>query len=208
MTRSEKYSNVTKLIERGTSATAIEKGVSEKKQITLGEVEMLVGKAMERTLSMAKFYRRAWKELAMKYWQILEANDNKPRTLYKTSGKGNVWPKKVHPKDWKSVKGYKVEVQSTSEQEAEKTSGIQKMFAVKNQFPNNRALNRIIQRRSLELIDLTPEELKEVEEEEKRMAEMPMEVPVEAPEKIGEEEQMAQQLQRSAGELAGLTARV
>jgi len=162
-----------RMVERGTSATAIEKGVSEKKQTTLGEVELLVGKAMERTQSLAKNYRRAWKELGMKYWQILDANDNKGRTLYKTSGKGKVWPKLVLPEAWKSKKGFRVESKSSAEQEVEKTTGIQKIMAVRAQFPNNLALQRIAQKRMLELIDVTPEEQREVEEEEKKSAENP-----------------------------------
>ena len=157
-----------KLIERGTSATAIEKGVSEKKQITLGEVEMLVGKAMEQTMSTAKFYRRSWKELAEKWYKIKEANSVKQKTIYKVSGRGNIWPMTVKVSDWKSEKGYRVEVKSTSEQEAEKTSGIQKMMVVKQQFPDNPALHKIVQRRILELIDLTPDELREVEEYEEK----------------------------------------
>ena len=157
-----------KLVERGTSATAIEKGVSEKKQITLGEVEMLVGKAMERTQTMAKSYRRAWKEYAQKWIKLHEANDKGTRTLYKISAKGTIWPNKIRPSDWKSKAGYRADVRSTSEQEAEKISGIQKIMAVKSHFPDNQALQRILQRRVLEIIDLTPEEMREVEEEEKK----------------------------------------
>jgi len=193
-----------KLVERGTSATAIEKGVSEKKQITLGEVEMLVGKAMERTMSLAKFYRRSWKELATKWYKILEANDGKTRTLYKTSSKGKLWPKRIKPMEWKSKKGYQISSKSSSEQEAEQMSGLQKMMAVKNQFPDNPALQRIIQRRTLEIIDLTPEELREVEEFEKKKAEMPQ---APQPVRTGEEGKMVEGIMGGVKELQDLTAR-
>ena len=195
-----------KLVERGTSATAIEKGVSEKKQITLGEVEMLVGKAMEQTLSMAKFYRRARKEIAMKYWQIVQANDKKTRTLYKTSGKGNVWPKKIKPNDWISKEGYRVESKSSSEQEAEETKSIQRMMAIKNQFPNNVALQRILQGRMLELVDLTPEELKEVETEEERMQEARERLP--EPEVPGGEDKIRQEIEGGVKDLETISAGV
>ena len=39
-------------------------------------------------------------------------------------------------------------------------------------FPNNPALRRIAEKRSLEILDLTPDELKEVEEAEKQMEAM------------------------------------
>lgn len=193
-----------RLIERGTSATAIEKGVSEKKQITLGEVETLVGKAMERTMTMAKFYRRARKELAQKWFEILDANDNQTRTLYKTSAKGGIWAKEIKPSDWRSEKGYRIMAKSTSEQETEKTSGLQKLLAMRQQFPNNMALQKIVQRRALELLDLTPEEIREVEEEEKKMAEAIAQQP-----QVGaEENQAVEGITNGLNELAQLTANV
>jgi len=107
-----------KLVERGTSATAIEKGVSEKKQITASEVDTLLGQSLEKAVSMAKHYKRSWEELAMKWYRINEANtsDSKSRKLYKVSGKGNIWPREVYGRDWKSKVGYKAISQSTSEQ--------------------------------------------------------------------------------------------
>ena len=163
-----------RLVEKGTSATAIEKGVSEKKQITLGEVQMLVGQSKERMISMAKFYRRSWKELAMKWYRIQEANAPEKETLYKISSKGKIWPKEISGKDWKSEKGYKVQVHSTSEQEEEKTRGVQKMMFVKSQFPDNLALAKVLQKRVLEILDLTTDELREVEEFERKKMEAPM----------------------------------
>ncbi len=163
---------VIKVVERGSSATAIEKGTSERKNITLGEVETLVGKAMERTLAMAKFYRRSWQELAMKWYQLTTENASKKITLYKTSRKGKIWPKTVYPSDWKSEAGFKAFVRSSSEQEEDKIKSIQRFQFVLQQFPNNSALKRIAQKRMLEVVDLTAEEIREITEEEKRVEEM------------------------------------
>lgn len=163
---------IIKLVETGTAATAIEKGVSEKKQITLGEVNMLVGKAMERTLSMAKFYRRAWKEYCTKWYQIIDANDEDTRTLYKTSSKGEIWPKDIASSDWKSKYGYRSDIKSSSEQEEEDTKSIQKWMFIKSQFPNNPALTRISQKRMLGIVDLTADEMREVEDAEKQIQDM------------------------------------
>jgi len=158
---------VTTLIERGTGATAIEKGQGEKRQTTLGEVQILVGKAQERAIAMSKAYRRAWFEFANKYYELNAANSSEKRTLYKTA-KGVVYPKTVFPADWKSEKGYKPIVASTSEQEEESTKGLQKFQFILQQFPENQVLKRIAQKRMLETVDLTPEELKEVEEAQKQ----------------------------------------
>lgn len=162
---------VTKLIERGTSATAIEKGTSERNQITLGEVQMLVGKATERTVAMAKHYRRSWTELANKWYGLMVANASKSRELYKTSSKGKIWPKTIFRKDWESASGFKPFVRSSSEQEDEKTKGVQRFQFLISQFPQNSALKRIAQKRMLELVDLTTEEVREIAEEEKKKIE-------------------------------------
>lgn len=163
---------IIKLVERGTSATAIEKGVSERAQITLGEVQTLVGKAMERTLAVAKFYRRSWQELAMKWYRLMDANMGKSVTLYKTSRKGQIWPKTVFPSDWKSKKGFRPFVRSSSEQEDEKTKSVQRFQFILQQFPQNPTLKRIAQKRMLEIVDLTSEEIREIVEEEKRQQEL------------------------------------
>ena len=162
---------VIRLVERGTAVTAIEKGVSEKKQITLGEVELLVGKAMERTVSLAKFYRRSWMELAAKYHAILDANAEGKRTLYKTDRNGKLWPKVVYATDWKSTSGFRAIVRSSSEQEEEKTKAIQRMMFVLKENPDNPVLRRILLKRELDLLDLTVEEIREIEEAEKKKAE-------------------------------------
>jgi hypothetical protein len=158
---------VTTLVERGTGATSIEKGQAEKRQATLGEIEILVGKAQERAIAMTKMYRRAWFEFANKYYELNAANASEKRTLYKTS-RGVVYPKTVFPADWKSEQGFKPIVASTSEQEEESTKGLQKFQFILQQFPENQVLKRISQKRMLETLDLTPEELKEVEEAQKQ----------------------------------------
>ncbi len=163
---------VIQIVERGTGATALEKGQPEQGQQTLGEVQILVGKANERVLGMAKFYRLAWYDLAWKWDEIMHANAPKMLKLYKVSRSGRVYPKAVLMNEWKSEDGYMPIVRSSSEQESETTKGIQKFMFILTQFPNNPALRKIAQKRMLELVDITPEELKEVEEAEKVNQEM------------------------------------
>ena len=137
---------------------------------------MTVGKAVERIKGTAKFYRRARKDFAYKWWKIIDANvaDSETITLFKKSYKGNTFPKEVRASDWKSEMGYKIRISSSSEQDAETTSKLQRMIALKAQFPDNLPLQRIIQKRMIEIVDLTPDEMKEVSDFEKQKMVQPM----------------------------------
>lgn len=168
---------LTQIAERGSGATAIEKGEPEGGTQTLGEIQILVGKAMERTVSMAKFYRMAWYERAMKWDALMQANGPKLAKLYKTAYSGKVYSKTVYSADWKSEAGYLAEVESSSEQERNDIKTIQKYQYAIQQSPQNPALRRIALKRSLELLDLSPAELKEVEEAEKKIAMAPPPMP-------------------------------
>lgn len=154
------------IVERGTGATAIEKGQPEQGQQTLGEVQILVGKAKERTVAMAKFYRLAWYELAVKWDKMMHANAPKFLKLYKAASNGKIYPKRVFSGDWISEAGYEPTVRSSSEQENDAVKAVQKFQFIMAQFPNNPALRKIAQKRMLQIVDLTPEELRQVEEGE------------------------------------------
>ena len=159
---------LTGLIEKATAATAIEKGVQEKGQATAFEINQLVQKSAERIVSMAKFYRRAWKEKAWKWLEINIANadEKNPIKLFKKSYDGNWYTKEVKPGDWISKKGYRVRVQSSSEQQTEDGDMVKKMIAVKQQMPENQALARIVAKRLVDYLKLTPDEIKEIENEQ------------------------------------------
>ncbi len=159
---------ITNIVERGSGATAIDKGVPEGGKQTLGEVQILVGKAMERTVGLAKFYRLAWYERAWKWDKMMHANAPKFLKLYKASASGKVYPKRVYTGDWKSDVGYEPTVRSSSEQEQEDVKTLQKFTFLLQQFPNNLALKKIAQSRMLESMNLTPEELKKIEDAEQQ----------------------------------------
>ena len=187
---------LTTIIERGSGATAIEKGQGEQGTQTLGEIEVLVGKANERATGMAKFYRLAWYELAVKWNWMMHANAPKFIKLYKQSSNGKMYPKRVFTGDWKSSAGYEPMVRSSSEQEIETTKSLQKFQFVLSQFPNNPALRKIAQKRQLESLDLTPEELREIEEAEEMVMKQ-----VQAPQ---EDTAMAQDISSSLDQLGQL----
>ncbi len=166
----EAISVITSIVERGTGATAIEKGQSNPGEQTLGEVKILVGKAQDRATAMTKFYRMASYELAWKWNKLMHANAPKFIKLYKVARDGKAFPKTLTKGDWFSTNGYEPIVQSSSEHEAEQTKTIQKFMFILGQFPNNSALKKIAQKRMLQIVDVTPEELRQVEEGEKEAA--------------------------------------
>ena len=172
---------LTTVVERGTGATAIEKGVGEQANQTLGEVQILTGKAMERSVSMAKFYRRSWYDFAVKWYKLMEANAKGTKKLYKTGRDGKVYEKKVYRGDWVSAAGYTSNINSSSEQEQEGIKGIQKFQFLLSMFPTNLALRKIAQKRSLEIADLSPAELKEVEDAEDQAQQMAQAQPMQTP---------------------------
>ena len=195
----EAIQQVINIVERGTGATAIEKGQGEQGQQTLGEVQILVGKAAERTVGMSKFYRLAWTEYARKWNDLMHANAPKLIKLHKTNRKGKTFLKTLMMSDWKSELGYEPTVRSSSEQETDNVKNIQKFMFILSQFPNNISLRKIAQKRMLESVDLTPEELREVEEGEKQMVEQ-MPQPEETP--SPDQAQLSQDVQNQMAQLA------
>ncbi|KKR20041.1 MAG: hypothetical protein UT51_C0009G0015 [Candidatus Nomurabacteria bacterium GW2011_GWC2_39_41] len=192
-------SALTQIVERGTGATAIEKGQPEKGVQTLGEVQILVGKAMERSIGIAKFYKMAWHETCWKWDKLMHANAPKILKLYKTSRTGKIYSKKIYASDWKSTAGYEPMIRSSSEQEQESLKTIQKFMFLLAQFPNNEALRKIAQKRMLESVDLSSEELKQVESSEEKQQQQPQQQ---------EQEQSPQgfaEIQNKMGELAALS---
>jgi len=182
---------LTSIVERGSGATAIQKGQTEQGQQTLGEIEILTGKAMERTTAMAKFYRLSWQELADKWNEMMHKNAPRLLKLYKQGRSGTVYEKRVTANEWKSEIGYRAIVRSSSEQEQEQTQSVQKFMFILQQFPNNPELRKVAQRRMLELVDLSPEEMGAIEEAERDIQEQPIE----------EEQQMTNQIQQQMAQL-------
>lgn len=168
---------VKKLVESAVAANSTIQGETQQKnKVTLGEVELALGAAKERISSIAKFYMLAMKEKGDKWAKIMNANADKidSITLYKKSHKGNFFTKNVTGKDWKSEPGYSCRVVSTSEKEKKDLESLQKLNAVKAQFPNNQAMNRIYGNKILQFGELNAEEVKEVMDEEAQNAQAMM----------------------------------
>jgi hypothetical protein len=190
---------LTQIVERGTGATALEKGEPDKSVQTLGEVQILVGKAMERSVGLSKFYRMAYYELAKKWSDMLYANSPKILKLYKSGRSGKLYMQKVYQSDWKSEEGYEPTVSSSSEQEQNEVKSIQKWQFILQSHPNNAVLKKIALKRELELLDLSPDELKQVEEEETRQVEAAAQQQVQ-----GQQQTQQQDFQKQLNQLPAL----
>lgn len=156
------------MVERATASTATEKGAETKGDVTLGEVKLMLANSNQRITSIAKFYRLARIELGTKWYKFVMANDKwiKPVELYKKSAKGKYYKEEVKTTDWKDEAGYICKVVSSSERDQKNIESVQKMQAVSNMFPENVPLKNILKKRALDLVDLSPEEIKEVMEYE------------------------------------------
>lgn len=171
----EEMDYVKKLVETAVAASTTLQGQSESPKITLGEVELAMQAAKERITSISKFYMLAQKEKADKWAKLMNANADKLDAvkLYKKSHKGNFFSKTVTGKHYKSDAGYTCRVVSTAERQQQNIQGLQKLQAVKQFFPNNPILDKIIGKKMLEFADVNPDETKQVLDAQEQMMKAP-----------------------------------
>ena len=154
---------LTQIAEKETASSDIEKGVIDNAKQTLGEVQIAVAKSREKTSSMTPYFNNNWERIADKWYLITIANmGDKKETLYKKAPNEKLVPKEISVKDIKSPKGYKIIVQNNNQRLVDVENGLNKLFAIKNQFPNNVPLNKAIQKRALKIVELSPEEEQEI----------------------------------------------
>lgn len=152
------------MVERATATTATEKGVNEDKDMTLGQIKIMLANSNERITSTAKFYRIARIQFAEKWYQLCIANEDKidKVELFKKSSQGNYFSHEVGVGDFKDEKGYRCKVVSTAEREQKNIESVQKLQAVSQMFEGNMPLKKILQKKALDLVDLSSDEIKEV----------------------------------------------
>lgn len=117
---------------------------------------------------MAVYYEHARKRLLAKWYLMLEANTpaNKKIKLYKKSPDGRISENEVSREQWVSEKGYEASVSSRNQRLLDTTDELQRLEAVRAQFPQNKALRKALQKRLISIVDLTPQEVAEIEDEE------------------------------------------
>ncbi len=155
------------LAEKASATGAIDKGVVEAGKRTLGEIEIAVSKAMERTTAMALYYKYARKDMGKKWYLINEANVTGEITLYKQNAQGKLKGIKLKRDQWVSEDGYEITVEAAQEQVTERTDELIRMQAAKQFFPDNPPFDEAIQKRAVMIAKLTPEEMTEIMDYEK-----------------------------------------
>lgn len=165
------------MVERATATTATEKGVNENKETTLGQVKLMLQASNERITSTAKFYRLARIEFGEKWYKFVMANAEwiEPVKLYKKSSQGNYFKEEVNVTDWMDDEGYVCKVVSTSERDQKNIEAVQKLQAVAGMFQGNAPLQKILQKKALDLVDLSADEIKEVLDFESKKPVLPAE---------------------------------
>lgn len=166
----EDISFLVSLAEKASATGAIDKGVVEAGKRTLGEIEIAVSKAMERTTAMSLYYKYSRKDMGKKWYLINEANvtDNQKITLYKQNSKGRLKGIDLKRDNWVSEQGYEITVETLNEQVTDRTDEVIRLQAVKQFFPENPPLDEAIQKRALMIGKLSPEEITDIVDYEKQ----------------------------------------
>ena len=197
----EDISFLVSLAEKASATGAIDKGVVEQGKRTLGEIEIAVSKAMERTTAMALYYKHSRKDMGKKWYEINEANisSNQKITLYKQNSKGKLKGIALERDNWVSDEGYEITVESISEQVTERTDELIRLQAVKQFFPDNPPLDEAIQKRAVMIAKLSPEELTDIMDYEKSKKE----AAEEAKNQLQPVDPVAQVMERMGGAMGG-----
>lgn len=159
------------MLEKATGATSTQQGAENQRQITLGEVQLMLGEAKERIKGMSKFYTPAWKERGLMFLKLIEAGADKldaVKVYKKGRNTSDIYEKEISSKNWQTKNGYQVRVWSQEEKDAKDSEGLQKLNAVKSFMADNPKLNEIYQRKLLEFADLTPDDVGSVMDYERQ----------------------------------------
>jgi hypothetical protein len=161
---------ITQFVEKATGATPGMQGVNPPAGTPLGTTQIVEAEAKQRTQGMSKFYTDAWKKRAEKFLKLIEAASDRLDAvkIYKKGKNTNdIFEREISPKDWMTEAGYQVKVWSQDEKKANDTDSLNKAMTTLQLMPGNPKLLEVIQRKALELADLTPEEITNIMEFEK-----------------------------------------
>lgn len=170
----EQITFLKELIQSSVAQTPTERGVQEKGQTTLGEVQLTLQQSTGRNEVVAKNYRRAWKQSGVIFYELMKANSSGIITLYKKGGDGNYQPRDISPSDWISPEGYECKVVLKNEKNAVDDLDLKKSQFVMQAFPNNPVAIQIAQRKMLETLDWDKDEIDQVFQEQAQPT-MPLE---------------------------------
>lgn len=167
---------VLNISKEAVAASSTNQGAIEQKKTTLGEIQLAYSVAKERVRAMSVFYTDSWKEFGDKYVKLLESSndliDDVEITRRGKTGK-RLWTRTISPKDWLTTNGYQTDVRMVSDKVQEDTEALNRLSAVQQFFPGNKALNSVIKKKALDFAKLSLDEKKEVLDEDKAQSEAP-----------------------------------
>ena len=184
---------VTAMTEKATGATSTQQGIQTEGQVTLGEVQLAQGEAKARTQGISKFYTHVWKKRAEKFLKLIEAAPGKldsVKVYKKGRNTDDIFNREIEAKDWMTEAGYRVKIWSQDEKKSNDADTLNKLQTPLMLMPNNIKLLEVVQRKSLELADLSPDEITEIMDFQKQ--------PPVGPAPIGPDQQSPQQAPQPA----------
>jgi len=150
------------LIQSSVAQTPTERGVTEKGNATLGEIQLSLKQSTGRNTVVAKNYRTAWKESGLIFYDLLNANFRGVFRLYKKASNGEYRSKDIVATDWQNPAGYEVKVVIKSEKDADDDFDLKKLAYIKNSFQANPTAIKIAKEKELKLLGWTDEEIQQV----------------------------------------------
>lgn len=150
------------LIQSSVAQTPTERGVIEKGNQTLGEIQLSLQQSNTRNLVVSKNYRKAWKESGEIFYELLNANFKGRFKLYKKGLDGVYRSKEIMPTDWQNPEGYEIKVSIKAEKEIRDDFELKKLNYIKNSFSDNPVALKLIKEKELKLLGWTQEEIDQV----------------------------------------------
>lgn len=150
------------LIQSSVAQTPTERGVQEKSNATLGEVQLSFQQSQTRNEVVAKQYRLSWLESGKIFYELL-ANNSQGRTkLAKKGTDGEYYEKTVSRSDWYNPDGYEVKVRLNTEKTANDDLELKKLAYIKNSFQTNPVAQKIAKAKELDLIGWSQDEIDQI----------------------------------------------
>jgi len=150
------------LIQSSVAQTPLERGVKEKGEQTLGQIQLSLAQSKGINQVVSKNYKAAWKELGLIFYELLKANSNGSIKISKKGGDGNYYTKEIAPTDWISPEGYEVVVEMEADSSIADDFDLKKIQYIKNSFATNRTALMLAKKKELELLDFSSEEIEAI----------------------------------------------
>ena len=150
------------MIQSSVAQTPTERGEQTKSRTTLGEVQLNLEQSKGRNSVSSKHYRRCWQEIGEIFYELHSNNKFNSIKVYKDAADGTTESKDIYSSDFVFPEGYKCKVVVKSDSDAQDQFSLQKIQYVRQSFINNPIALKIADRKELELLGWTSDEIDQV----------------------------------------------